>query len=631
VSVMQRAREMAPERRRKLLFRWGLIAFLILPLILPSNYANMGVRASIWTLALLSLVVLTGWVGQVSLAQAALMGIGAFSAAQVTNHLGLEFPFHVIVAALASGLVATGIGMAALRIKGLTLAIATLAFQWMLEASFLEWHPFSGGFNGIGIKPLKMGPYDFSNDRLFFPLAWAMAALVLLLVANLRDSKTGRAWFAIRGSEVAARSLGIDVTRYKLIGFACAGAIVGVAGALNLNYIGTATPLDYNFTKSITYLAVAVLGGIGAIGGALIGGIVFVLSDQLVFGSIEWLRGKIDIAAAALLMFTLIRNPGGLVTMREDIKERVAAARRKAEHKRARSATPAPVAGGAPRAGEATMERPKSERASARRDPTGRSETEPVLQVESVTVRFGGLTAVDSVSLEVREGEICALIGPNGAGKTTLFNVINGFQRPNGGHVRFKGEEITDVAVHDRADRGMARTFQIMRLLRRMTVMENLMVATHRGNRSGLLSNLLMLNSSKRADDAGAERALEALRFLEIEHVADRPIESLPFGVLRLVELARALVTVPDVLLLDEPASGLDVQETETFGHHLQRIRDELGKTILLIEHDMSLVMDVSDHIYVVEFGRNLADGSPDAIQEDDRVIAAYLGELTDA
>lgn len=654
--------------------RWALVAFLLLfPLVMASNWANMAIRTSIFALALLSLVVLTGWVGQISLAQAALMGVGAFSAAQVTNHLSIEYPFHAIVAGLAAALVALAIGFFALRIRGLYLAIATLGFQWALEESFLNWKPFSGGFNGIGVPPLKLGPYDFSEDKLFYYLAWPTAILVILLVANLRDSKTGRAWFAIRGSEVAAKTLGIDVTRYKLLAFGVSGFIVGIAGSINLNFIGTATPFDYNFQKSITYLAIAVLGGIGAIGGALVGAIAFVFTDSWVLPKVEFFKGKAEIFAAVLLIFTILRNPAGIIGVREDIKERVALRKAMKERRARREGArerrevvlepasaapeaggkdlvgagvpggnpgePPPVSGGQDgeaRASGAIEAQPASgptvaERLATYIEARGqrnlRVDAPPLLQAREVTIRFGGVVANDGVSLEVRPGEICGLIGPNGAGKTTHFNCVNGLLTPNGGTVHFMGRDITHAPTHDRAKLGMSRTFQIMRLFPRLTVFENLMVGTHLQNTSGFTANLLMLERSRGEDRRNRERVQEILALLGIAEHGDHKVAGLPFGILRLVELGRALVTQPTLLLLDEPASGLDVAETDAFAEILFKIRDEMGHTIFIIEHDMRLVMTISDYVYVLDFGRNLAEGVPAEIQNNPAVIAAYLGE----
>jgi ABC-type branched-subunit amino acid transport system ATPase component/ABC-type branched-subunit amino acid transport system permease subunit len=630
-----------------------ILALIAFPFVLPSNWADMAVRTSVLTLALLSVVILTGWVGQISLAQAALMGVGAFTAAQLTNHLNIEYPFHAIFAGAAAALVAVVIGVFALRIRGLYLAIATLAFQWALEASFLEWHPFSGGFNGVKIDPLKWPCCDFSDVKLLYFLVWPTAILIILMVANLRDSKTGRAWFAIRSSEVAAKTLGIDVTRYKLLAFAVSGFVIGVAGSMNLNFIGTATPLDYNFQKSITFLAVAVLGGIGAIAGAVVGAIAYVVSDQYILTLADFLKNKTDLFAAALLVITILQNPAGIIGAREHLRERIAERRARKERRGQRrsvvmepaeaggalgdepelvgasaQAGPPPVSGAQE---QAEMPSSSSSRlaayTSARGQRLERPDAAPMLQVRDVTIRFGGVVANNAVSYEVRPGEICGLIGPNGAGKTTNFNAVNGLITPNSGSVRFMGQEITDVAVHDRAKLGMARTFQLMRLFPRLTVFENLMVGTHLQNQSGFTSNLLMLGGTRSEDRRNRERVLEILAMLGVSQYAESRVAGLPFGVLRLVELGRALVTQPRMLLLDEPASGLDVGETDAFAEILFKVRDEMGHTIFIIEHDMRLVMMICDYLYVLEFGSNLAEGFPHEIQSNPAVIAAYLGE----
>jgi ABC-type branched-subunit amino acid transport system ATPase component/ABC-type branched-subunit amino acid transport system permease subunit len=635
--------------------RWiliiGLIAF---PFVLPSNWADMAVRASILTLSLLSIVILTGWVGQISLAQAALMGVGAFTAAQMTNHLNIEYPFHALFAGAAAALVAVLIGTFALRIRGLYLAIATLAFQWAIEASFLEWRPFSGGFNGVKIDPLKWPCCDFSDVKLLYFLVWPTTILIILMVANLRDSKTGRAWFAIRSSEVAAKTLGINVTRYKLLAFAVSGFVIGVAGSMNLNFIGTATPLDYNFQRSITFLAVAVLGGIGAIAGAVVGAIAYVFSDQYVLTLWDFLKDKTDLFAAGLLVFTILQNPAGIIGVREQIRERVAERQARKERRGQRKsivlepavategdppgdgaelvgatavaeAGPPPISGGQEQ-GESSSSR-LAAYTSARGQRIERPDAAPMLEVRDVTIRFGGVVANNSVSYEVRPGEICGLIGPNGAGKTTNFNCVNGLLVPNSGSVRFMGGDITNTPVHDRARQGMARTFQLMRLFPRLTVFDNLMVGTHLQNASGFTSNLLMLGGTRKEDRRNRERVMEVLAMLGISEYADSRVAGLPFGVLRLVELGRALVTQPRLLLLDEPASGLDVSETDAFAEILFKVRDEMGHTIFIIEHDMRLVMMICDYLYVLEFGSNLAEGFPHEIQSNPAVIAAYLGE----
>jgi len=645
--------------------RWvGVALMLAFPWIVASNWSDMAVRASILMLSLLSVVILTGWVGQISLAQAALMGVGAFTAAQFLNHLNIEFPFHAIIAGAAAAAVAVFIGVFALRIRGLYLAIATLGFQWALEASFLQWGPFSGGFNGVKMKQTLRWPCcDFSDPRVLYYLVWPTTILIILMVANLRDSKTGRAWFAIRSSEVAAKTLGINVTSYKLLAFAVSGFVIGVAGSMNLNFIGTATPLDYNFLHSITFLAIAVLGGVGAIAGAVVGALVFVFTDQWLFAH-EWfggfLKDKTDLIAAGLLVFTILRNPAGIIGVREELREKIAERRSRKERRGTKktivlepaaaheaggaletgetrelvgaapeAASPPPISGA--QDGETSDRGSASERlaayTAARGTQTQRIDATPMLEVRDVTIRFGGVVANDAVSYEVRPGEICGLIGPNGAGKTTNFNCVNGLLVPNSGRVSFLGRDITNAAVHERAELGMSRTFQLMRLFPRLSVFENLMVGTHLQNSSGFASNLLMLKGSRTEDRRNRERVMEVMAMLGITEHAESRVAGLPFGVLRLVELGRALVTQPRLLLLDEPASGLDVQETDAFAEILFKVRDEMGHTIFIIEHDMRLVMMICDYIYVLEFGRNLAEGFPQDIQSNQAVIAAYLGE----
>ncbi|HVL88899.1 MAG TPA: branched-chain amino acid ABC transporter ATP-binding protein/permease [Actinomycetota bacterium] len=634
----------APAEKRSLLVRVprlrtvGLLFLVIWPWVLPAQpWSSMAVAAAIQSLALVSLVVLTGWVGQISLAQAAIMGVGAFSAAQITMHLGIDFPFHVPIAGLASAGTAVLIGLPALRIKGLYLAIATLAFQWMLEESLLQMHWFSGGFNGVTIPTPKIATYSLSNERLFYYFAWGIAALLMLLVANMRDSKTGRAWFAIRGSEIAARSMGINVTRYKLLAFAVSGFVIGVAGSLKLNTVGSATPLQYLFPFSITFLALAVLGGIGSLAGAVAIASIFIFLQDYGFPQIVpslAQKGALPILAAALLIVQLITNPGGLAATKEKMKEDIAKRHLRKKMRQARK-NPGPAASQAAALHESattiTLADPEAaarlaERVAARGERAHRLDSPALLRAEDVTIRFGGVVANDKVSLEVRRGEITGLIGPNGAGKTTHFNTLNGLLVPDEGRIHFAGKDITDMPTHERAAMGMSRTFQIMRLFPRLTVFENIMVGTHLQNTAGVTSNVFMLPRSRNEDARLSERCREILALLGIDHLADERVAGMPFGILRLVELARALVASPQLLLLDEPASGLDVSETDAFSEHLMRIRDEMGPTILLIEHDMRLVMNVSDYVYVLEFGKNLAEGVPSEIQQNPDVIAAYLG-----
>jgi ABC-type branched-subunit amino acid transport system ATPase component/ABC-type branched-subunit amino acid transport system permease subunit len=623
-----RARTHRPLLTRRGVVAGGIIVLLGWVWVLPAQpFADAAVSAAIMVLALISIVVLTGWIGQISLAQAGIMGVGAFSAAQLTNHLGLDFPLNTVIAGAAAALVAVLIGLPALRIKGLYLAIATLAFQWMLQQSLLQAHWFSGGFNGVRLPEVPhVGPYKLDDSRMLYYLAFALVALVVLLIANLRDSKTGRAWFAIRGSEIAARTMGIHVTRYKLLGFAVSGFVLGIAGSIKLNFVGQATPLEYYFNFSILYLAVAVLAGIGSLAGAVGFGIFYTALNDWIFGDyLTGIASWVPAIAAGLLIVTILQNPGGVAAMREKLhEERLVREARKRMRAGLRGDAAAMTVEAEPVAQVAAR---LATRLETRGAIAARRESPSLLSADGVTIRFGGVVANDGVSLEVRNGEITGLIGPNGAGKTTFFNAVSGIIEPNSGSISFAGRDITKLPAHTRASLGMGRTFQIMRLFPRLTVFENVMIGTHLQNPAGTLSNLLMLRGSRTHDAALRERVRETLAFLGIEGLADQRVAGLPFGILRLVELARAVVSSPKLLLLDEPASGLDVSETDAFAEHLFRIREEMGQTILIIEHDMRLVMMISDYVYVLDFGRNLAEGVPSDVQRNDAVIAAYLGQ----
>jgi branched-chain amino acid transport system ATP-binding protein len=250
-----------------------------------------------------------------------------------------------------------------------------------------------------------------------------------------------------------------------------------------------------------------------------------------------------------------------------------------------------------------------------------------VLRVSDLVVRFGGLAAVDGVSLEVRPGEIVGLIGPNGAGKTTCFNAVSGLVVPTAGRVEIFGVDATQMPVHRRAELGMARSFQVIQLLAELTVFDNLLSATHTHDRAGALSTLVVTRGALQAEEAARRRVREVVDALGLGDIAERHVAGLPFGVLRMVELARAIVTGAPLLMLDEPASGLDNAETDRFGELLLKVRDELGRHVLLIEHDIRLVTAVSDRLYVIDRGKPLAQGTPAEIHDDPRVAAAYLGE----
>jgi ABC-type branched-subunit amino acid transport system ATPase component/branched-subunit amino acid ABC-type transport system permease component len=722
----------------------GLALLALWPWVVPFSVLQNSLLTLQLAVVAISIVVLTGWVGQISLAQASFVGIAALTMGLVVRGTGLGFPVSMLVGAGAAGLAAVLLGVVALRVRGLYLAVATLVFAWMCDA-FLFKAPFMGAGTGSSvIPPQRFGerggwPFlDLASERTIYYVFLAIAAIVVAGLANLRDTKTGRALFAVRGSEVAAASLGIDVVRTKLAAFALAGVLAGVSGSMLMLAQRAVVPDQFLFTVSLQYLAIAVVGGLASLGGAVAAGGLFAALNEL-FLRVAALSGWLEVVSAGLLAVVLLAYPAGLVGVLDGARRRAealaaglrgVAARVRAVRRRLRAARreeapaapaserreappapaerqealPAPASDGGVRRAAGWLARPLGRVAAAsarlgrrlgralplpvaprieaedwfrrvfaaapssdgssggapggepRPDGGGpaapteaaapreaglaelaarvaaplvpdRSARRPVLEARGVTVRFGGLTAVSDASLEVREGEIVGLIGPNGAGKTTLFNAILGLNDPVAGEIRLHGRDATALPPHLRARLGVARTFQVLQLFSELTVFDNLLTATHMHNDSGMFANLAATPRTIAAERAARLRVRQVLRLLGLEDVADREARGLPFGVLRLVELGRALVTGATLVMLDEPASGLNDRETDRLMEVIRGIR-ALGVAVLLIEHDVRMVTGTSDYVYVLDQGRVISEGPPAAVQRDPRVIHAYLGAV---
>ena len=699
-----------------------MIVLLVWPFFpgVPYDVLNTAILAAEYCIAALSLVLLIGLVGQISLCQAALVGMGAFVSALATREAGIHFPGTLIVGMIAGAVTAAVIGTVALRVRGLYLAVATLIFgylcdQYLFAQTWLVQSPSGTSipFETIG-KPGTIPSFDLADPHVFYFVALAVVALALYGVANVRDSRIGRAFAAVRGSEVAAASLGINVVRIKLLGFACAGALAGLGGALTLVGSRTVAPDQFNFVNSLYFLSIAVVGGLRSLGGAVASALLFAILVGEIFFRFPTLADYLDLVSALLLIAVLLFFRGGLGAVPEKLPvitarirtvlrplttrlwppmdseqataapsrmrrvavlvvQSVGVVGRRARRpfaaladllKRARPGrllrrgsaaeggvsqdiadlvdvvgiidemeAPVPstptlrierfepepsVDGVLPRTAEV------QERVAGEPGPDGRR-LPVLLSAEHITVRFGGLVAVNDASLQVGAGEIVGLIGPNGAGKTTLFNSILGLNSPTDGSVSLFGRDVTNWDVHRRAALGVGRTFQILQLFGDLTVFDNLLVATHLQSRTGVWGGLVVSGRARHSEDAARDRVQAVLRLMELEHVADRRVGGLPFGVLRLVEVARTLATGARLVCFDEPASGLDSTETEKLLDWFRFLR-RIGITLLVIEHDVDFVVRLCDHIYVLDQGRLLASGSPAQIQRDPAVIASYLG-----
>ncbi|MDQ3756357.1 MAG: branched-chain amino acid ABC transporter ATP-binding protein/permease [Actinomycetota bacterium] len=594
----------------------GLAAFPALPFVPYSLIGSANLAAS-YALVAISLVLLTGWVGQISLGHAAFVGIGAYATGWASQALNLPFPISLPIAGLAGAAAAVVMGGVALRVRGLYLAVATLIFSWMAD-SYLFRQPWVTEYASIPGRRIggerQFPAWDLTSRRAVYYLVWALVVIALLAAANIRDSKTGRAFFAVRGSEVAAASLGIDVTHSKLVAFAVSGFMAAMGGAAGMVDSRVVSADQFTFSASLFFLAVAVVGGIRSLAGAIGSAMLFASLTELFF-RVEALSGYLEVVSAGLLAVVLLVQRGGLAAMAANGTARLRGFLAPADGDggdQEEKGALRPVAAIAP--------------ALAKIDNRPREEREPIVRADGLTVRFGGLTAVNGVSLEVRQGEVVGLIGPNGAGKTVTFNSIAGLVVPTEGRIELYGTDVTDLPVHRRARMGVARTFQLIQLFPQLSVFDNLLVATHVHNPIGFVDSLIVTERAVRQEAAVRERATEVVERLGLGAVAGSRVADLPFGVLRMVEVARALVTGFRFVMLDEPASGLDNNETDKLVGVLRGLNAD-GITLLLIEHDVKMVTSVSDYIYVLDRGTLIAEGVPDVIRSEPAVVQAYLGK----
>ena len=580
--------------------RWPIAVFVLLlaviPVVVSEFYVTLANYIGLYVLVVLGVVLLTGVAGQVSFGQAAFVGLGAYTTAYLSTAYGLSPWLSLCAGLFLTGVIAFVLGFLTLRMRGHYLPLATIA--WGISLYFIFGNAsFLGGFSGLSeIPAVRLAGWTFQDSRAFYFLIWLAVLGALWAVHNLLDSRTGRAIRALRGGGLMAESFGVDTAALKIRVFLYAALLASISGWLYAHLQRFVNPTPFSLNAGIEYLFMAVVGGAGHIWGALIGaGLITVLKQWLqdllprLLGS----SGNFEIIVFGILLIVVLQV--------------------------ARDGLWPLIARFFPGTGDGRTRLPAEALPRRRRPEHGAT----VLEVKGVRKQFGGLVAVNDMGFRVSAGEILGLIGPNGAGKSTMFNLISGVVPVSKGEVDFLGTRIDTLDAPQIARLGVARTFQHVKLLPAMCVLDNVAIGAHLRGSAGMVRASLRL-------DREEEARILADAWTQLDRVglaqhAFEPAGSLPLGKQRIVEIARALAADPLLLLLDEPAAGLRHLEKAELARLLGQLRSE-GMSLLLVEHDMEFVMNLVDRLGVMSFGAKLAEGEPREVSRDPVVLEAYLG-----
>ena len=646
------------------------------PLVFNDGFLQQIMQTiAFYTIAAIGLNVLVGYQGQISLGHGALFAFGAYASALLTTGAGVPVWVAIFMAAAIAGLVGYLVALPTLRARGHYLAMVTIALAIVTFVVAQTWIAVTNGPTGIGNIPRpewfdgttmgalrKFRPFGvdgpvLTGQILYFWVCAGLALIVQLLANNLLTGRWGRTVNAVRQSEIAAETIGVSVYGMKLKTFTFSAVLAGLAGALFTHQQGYIVSDTFTFDKSVELLVFVILGGVRSLFGPLIGTTVLVILPELLktIGSYDVLPKSNIVLQVALVAF------GGVCAL--------GLARLNRKRNVTRSALSLGVIAGflgftliTPQIIEhflivygallilflVTMpdgmagflkalpgvrslwQQPKASGSRTVSSLDGLVDIAPAahrtsLRLNDVKMYFGGVKAIDGVSITVESGQVHGLIGPNGSGKSTLVNVVTGVYEPTGGEVRLGTRLLNSLRPHTIAAAGVTRTFQNIQLFKDLTVLDNVMMGFHTHRRAGFVHQLLRTRTAATEEQSVRERALALLAFLEIGHLAYAEAQSLPYGLQRMVEIARALATGPSILLLDEPAAGVNPSEIGQLSNVIRRVAAS-GVTMLVIEHHMDLVMGVSNHVTVLDYGKKIAEGTPTSVQSNQRVIEAYLG-----
>jgi branched-chain amino acid transport system permease protein len=592
-------------------------SLLVIPQVLPNNYwQSIFSITGVYVMLALGLNIVAGFSGLLDLSYVAFFGIGGYAFALLSSdQFGIHLPFLLAVPISATTAMVIGsiLGLTSIRLRGDYLAIVTLAFAQIFKLLLLNLDTpinITGGVNGI---------YSFDMARIWFIkiatpanysfLIWSCVLLVFIVSFRLKESRIGRGWQAIREDELAANAIGITTTRLKLYSFATGAAIAGFSGAVFASFQDSVFPNNFDFQQLVIVYCMVIIGGLGNIYGVIAGAIILSILPEILreYGGLRMM-----LYGAALVCIIALR-PHGLftavpwfakITRRPDKDE----------------------------TGElrASTELYYSEkRRSEEREKKFAKENAAILKIDHLTLSFGGLKAIDDLSLTLNKNEILSIIGPNGAGKSTLFNTISGIYHGDGGKVIYRHQDISAFAPHQVARAGIARTFQNLRLFNEMSVLENVKSARFCRTRAffpAVIFNLNLNRKEERENDAVARKIVDMFGKRLTGYRYNQKVAQLSYANRRRVEIARAIATEPEILLLDEPSAGMNPQETEEITEFIRELRDTFGYTILLIEHKLNLVKAISDRIIVMDHGKKICEGSYDEVANNHEVIEAYLG-----
>ena len=561
-------------------------ASIILPLVQPMNgyLLNLLMQAATYAMAVLGLTVVLGYAGQISIAQAGFFGLGAYGVAIGTTILHLPFFVGLLLGMLVAGLLGAILGASTLKLGGHYLAMVTISFQQILTLVLTNWIGLTHGPDGIrNIPRPSLFGLSLENSDRYLGLCLVVLYAVGVFVWWLKGTKLGLGMQAVRDNELAAEVVGVDTYRVKVTAFCLSALLGGLGGGLFAGGFSYISPDQFSFNESVVFLTMVLLGGADAAVGSAVGTALLILLPEW----LRFLRGAYLAVYGLAVILIMVFMPTGLWGMLSRLA-------------------------GPPR----LRERGPPERLTLG-DPN-QVEGGLLLEIKGLAKHFGGLKALDGVDISVERGKVHALIGPNGSGKTTMLNVLSGIYRPTRGEVLVDGVKVSGLPPHALAAAGVGRTFQNIRLFHSLTVLENVVIGAQRPH-----------NRAAQTPEQVQHRAMAALDFVGMAARADLKVASLPYGHQRLVEIARALAGNPTLLLLDEPAAGLNLTEKQELVGLLKRLAGH-GLTLFLIDHDMNLVEQMADRITVLNFGKRIAEGAPAEVLRHPDVIAAYLGEVPD-